>query len=100
MNIDLCLIHNYTYKHYPKVLSVFDADGISISKDGINLTQQEFDSYYKGKFSPALYHLFVKYRNISQSAIYRRFEKLQCNSSKRIVIWFIRIISFFEKLFL
>ena len=100
MNIDLCLIHNYTYKHYPKVLSVFDADGISISKDGINLTQQEFDSYYKGKFSPALYHLFVKYRNISQSAIYRRFEKLQCNSSKRIVIWFIRMISFFEKLFL
>lgn len=100
MNIDLCLIHNYTYKHYPKVLSVFDADGISISKDGINLTQQEFDSYYKGKFSPALYHLFVKYGNISQSAIYRRFEKLQCNSSKRIVIWFIRMISFFEKLFL
>lgn len=100
MNIDLCLIHNYTYKHYPKVLSVFDADGISISKDGINTTQQEFDSYYKGKFSPALYHLFVKYRNISQSAIYRRFEKLQCNSSKRIVIWFIRMISFFEKLFL
>ena len=100
MNIDLCLIHNYTYKHYPKVLSVFDADGISISKDGINLTQQEFDSYYKGKFSPALYHLFVKYGNISQSAMYRRFEKLQCNSSKRIVIWFIRMISFFEKLFL
>ena len=100
MNIDLCLIHNYTYKHYPKVLSVFDADGISISKDGINITQQEFDSYYKGKFSPALYHLFVKYRNVSQSAIYRRFEKLQCNSSKRIVIWFIRMISFFEKLFL
>lgn len=100
MNIDLCLIHNYTYKHYPKVLSVFDADGISISKDGINITQQEFDSYYKGKFSPALYHLFVKYRNVSQSAIYRRFEKLQRNSSKRVVMWFTRIILFFEKLFI
>ena len=99
MNIDLCLIHNYTYKHYPKVLSTFAADGISSSKDGINITQQEFDSYYKGKFSPALYHLFVKYRNVSQSAIYRRFEKLQRNSSKRIVILFIRMISFFEKLF-
>lgn len=99
INIDLCLIHNYTYKHYPKVLSVFDANGISISKDGINLIQQEFDSYYKEKFSPSLYNLFVNYRNISQSAIYRRFEKLQHNSSKRIVIWFIRMISFFEKLF-
>lgn len=99
MNIDLCLVYNYTYKHYAKVLSLFAADGISISKDGVYLTQQEFESYYKEKLSPALYQLFVKYRDIYQSSIYRRFEKLHFSISKRVVIWFTRIVLFIDKIF-
>lgn len=99
MNMDLCLINNHTYQHYPLIISIFDASGISISKNGIELTQKEFENYYTERLTPALYQIFEKYRSVTRSAIYHKFEKLQCAFSKRIVVWFTRVILFFDRIF-
>ena len=98
MNIDLCLFNHYTYQHYPMITSCMDACGISATKEGIQVTQLEFDKYYKERLNPAIYQIFIKYQHICQSAVYRRYERLQCKFSKRIVEFFLRIVLYFDKI--
>ena len=98
MNIDLCLFNHYTYQHYPMITSCMDACGISATKEGIQVTQLEFDKYYKERLNPAIYQIFIKYQHICQSALFYRLERIQCKSLKRFVGYFVRIVLLFDKI--